>query len=444
MGISHRPKKYSRKRGGRAPARVKSDKKEGFILTVVDGPQTGKEYFFEHSATIGRVETNDIILVEPGISRNHARFYDDQGIFLVEDLGSANGTRLNGEKVEEPEVLRDGDYITIAGTTLQFSQLTAAARGDVTAQTSLSRVEALAIDATSTDVDQEGPRGLKGFVRSRRGQVILVLLVVCIVGAGYYLKTRTTGQLIVVDQSTVPVAYSDEDEFFNAVFGYGNYDETHLNQVVFHFEYLGGRATLQYGAWGVNKVGELLVKLNGESLGKVPLTMNRWVYGLKINLPRDKLKKGANELVFDNVFNPPGRETWEVCYVVILQEAIPPPDAKEAQAQFNLAKKAWEDREIEPGNMYKALMMFKRARNLLEALPEKPELYQDAVDYIERVDKALTRRFSEGLFSARRAEKFDADLSKARTILLQTRPYFHKDDFRYREIQRYLEALAAQ
>jgi len=189
-------------------------------------------------------------------------------------------------------------------------------------------------------------------------------------------------------------------------------------------------------------VDELAIRLNGQEVGKVPLTMNRWVYGLRLLLPRDTLKRGANELVFNNTLNPPGSETWEICYIQLIQEAIPPPDPQEAQAQFDLAKKAWEDQDIEPGNMYSALDGFKRARDLLEGLAVKPALYQDALDSIDKVDKTLTRRFSEGLFSARRAEKVDGDLAKARMTLIRTLRYFQKDDFRYREVQRQLDALA--
>jgi len=442
MAVSRRPSKYKGQRGKRTPARIGQQQKDGFILTVVDGPNIGKEYFFERTAAIGRVEDNDVVLVEPGISRNHVRIYDDQGIFLIEDLKSANGTRLNGEKLTEPEVLKDGDYITLAGVTLQFSQLTAA-RGDVTARTTLSDVEAQAIDATRTKEDAAGKRRLW---RTRRGKMIIVLLLALLVIAGYWVKHRfSSGPAAVSDQSDTPLTYSDDDGFFNAVYGYGKYDQTHLNHVIINFEYLGGRVTLQYGAWGVDKVGEVAIRLNGKEVGKVPLTMNRWVYGLKLVLPRDQLRKGkTNEVVFNNTLNPPGEDYWEICYVQILQEAIPPPDPKEAQTQFELAKKAWEDRDIEPGNMYKALEGFKRARDLLEALPTKPPTYQDALDFIDKVDKTLTRRFSEGLFSARRAQKLDGNLSEARTILLRTLRYFQKEDFRYREIQNQLDALATQ
>ncbi len=445
MAISRRPGKYAKKQAARQAKRDKSApaaQRTGFILTVVDGAKLGQEYFFEHSAEIGRVETNDIVLVEPGISRTHVKIYDDVGIFVVEDAGSANGTRLNGELVSEPEVLRDGDYITLSQTTMQFSLLDAA-RGEITTQTNLSEIEASAVDATGTKEDP-GLHEKRGFLKTTRGRLSLLLGLFMLTGVGYYLVfVRSSGQLAAADLSDVPVAYSDEDDFFSKVFGNGQYDDTHKYQLMVNFEYLGGRATLQYGAWDVDKVGEIQILLNGERVGQIPLTMKRWVYGLKLVLPRGKLKKGkTNQIVFKNKRAEANEEPWGICYLQILQEAIPPPDPKEARQQFDLAKKSWEDQDIEPSNMYTALAGFRKARNLLEGLEKRPTLFQDAVDYIDKVDKALTRKFSDGLFSARRAEKLDGDPSKARTVLLRTRRYFHKDDFRYREITRNLDALA--
>jgi hypothetical protein len=421
--------------GGEALAR------QGFVLTVVSGFNPGKEYFFEKAASIGRVESNEVVLVEPGVSRNHCRIEDDHGVFVLKDLGSANGTRLNGELCKDTEVLRDGDYITLGQITLQFSELNAA-RGEITARTSLSQAEAqLADQATKT----ESARLPRGLLATRRRKLIFalgLLLLALLVAGGLFL--RKGGRMVIFDQSSSPLSYSDEDEFFNAVFGYGPYDKSHLTQVLFDFDYLGGRATLQYGAWGIDKMGELDILLNGEVVGKVPLTMRRWVYGLKLVLPRDKLKKNtSNRVGFRNTLNPSAKETWQICYVQMIQEAIPPPDPREARLQFELAKKAWEDREIEPANLSTALVGFKRARDLLEAA-ERTELYQETLDYIEKVDSALTRKFADGLFSARRAEKLDGDPKKARNLLLGTLRYFRKDDFRHREIQRYLDSLAEE
>jgi len=435
--------RWSKRRAGRGRAGAEGGASvhQGYVLTVMNGLTPGKEFFFEHSATVGRVDTNSIVLVEPGISRQHARITDDKGVVLLEDLGSANGTRLNGETVKEPEVLRDGDYLTLGQTTLRFSELRAAP-GEITRQTALTESEARAADQPSQTYSHKAP---SGHGLSRRRKLIIGLLVVGLAVAAAVLVLQRRGGITVFDQSQVPLIYSEDDEFFNAVFGYGNYDKTHLSQVMVDFEYLGGRATLQYGASGIDKLGELEILLNGNYIGKAPVTMKLWQYGIKLLLPRDQLKRNqSNRIVFRNTLNPRAKESWQICYIQIVQEAIPPPDPRQARLQFELAKKAWEDREIEPGNMSTALIGFKRARDLLENAKDRTELYQEALDYIDRVDAALTRKFADGLFSARRAEKVDSDPQKARTLLLRTLPYFRKDDFRYRELQRYLDSLVGQ
>ena len=444
MGISNRPARYaSRNRSGRKGGKDGKDGK-GYILTVVDGLNPGKEYFFEDNASVGRVEENDIVLVEPGISRTHARVVNDYGVYMLVDCGSANGTRLNGEGVSDREVLRDGDYLTLSQTTMQFSQLDSP-RGDITTQTPLAELEAKAANDLKRAHDTPFGSTLKARLRSRQGKVLVVLALLLVVGGGgaaaAYYGFLKDNKGILFDQSNTPLSYSDGDAFFNAVFGNGQYSKTHKNKVMIDFDYLGGRVMLQYGAWGVDKVGEVALLLNDKKIGQVPLTRQRWVYGLKLQLPRDKLKKGKNRLVFDNIRNPPNEDPWELCYIQIVQEAIPPADPREARQHFELAKKSWEDRQLDPGNMYTALVGFKKARDLLEAMAERPELYVEAQDFMNKVDKALTKQFNDGLFSARRAEKM-GDPTKARLFLLQTRRYFRKEDFRHREIQRRLDNLA--
>ncbi len=380
-----------------------------------------------------------MVLIEPGISRNHLQIFREQGIYILKDLGSANGTRLNGEKVMEEEVLRDGDYLSCGQTSIQFSQLDTV-KGEVTAPSVLRSDDArLADNRTQTDITS----ATRGFLRSRWGKRILLLVLLLVATGVSYKYFFPKTKLLLFDQSGVPLVYSEDDAFFNAVFGFGRYDRSHLRQAIINFEYLGGRTTVQYGAWGVDKVGEVLILLNNEEVSKVGLTMNHWEYGRKLVLPHDKLKRGeTNKLIFRNTLNPAANEAWEVCYIQIIQEAIPPPNAKEARHQFELAKKDWEDKEIERGNLYSALVRFKKARDFLEGLPERPELYQEAVDSIERVDKALTRKFKDGLFSARREEEVQGDSQKAQHLLQRTLRYFHKYDYRYRELKRYMDQLA--
>lgn len=72
---------------------------------------------------IGRQSGNDLVISDPGVSRNHAEVvgYDD-GDCLLRDLGSTNGTVVNGSRLDKGEEhrLHDGDRITVGHTVIEF------------------------------------------------------------------------------------------------------------------------------------------------------------------------------------------------------------------------------------------------------------------------------------------------------------------------------------
>ncbi len=90
-------------------------------LQIIDGQAEG--YSWElggRHLVIGRHPGCDVVVVEGTISRQHARvIHRSEGCF-VEDLGSANGTFLNGRRVRRPTLLHDRDRIQIAGTCFVF------------------------------------------------------------------------------------------------------------------------------------------------------------------------------------------------------------------------------------------------------------------------------------------------------------------------------------
>ncbi|MBY0278985.1 sigma 54-interacting transcriptional regulator [Candidatus Binatia bacterium] len=71
-------------------------------------------------ATIGRGPTNDVALDDPAASRRQSIVRADEDGFLVSDLGSANGTFLNGTRVLAPARLKTGDEITVGSTRIRF------------------------------------------------------------------------------------------------------------------------------------------------------------------------------------------------------------------------------------------------------------------------------------------------------------------------------------
>ncbi|NMA87090.1 MAG: FHA domain-containing protein, partial [Tissierellia bacterium] len=73
-----------------------------------------KEYYpVEDIISIGRSGNNKIVLKDPYISKNHLKIVEDEGDFYVEDLNSANGTYINGEKIMDAVKIKNGDRIKI-------------------------------------------------------------------------------------------------------------------------------------------------------------------------------------------------------------------------------------------------------------------------------------------------------------------------------------------
>ena len=71
------------------------------------------------TATIGRLTDSTIVLNDPNASRRHAELQLDGDSYALVDLGSTNGSRVNGVKVER-QLLRDGDELTFGTVTMTF------------------------------------------------------------------------------------------------------------------------------------------------------------------------------------------------------------------------------------------------------------------------------------------------------------------------------------
>jgi pSer/pThr/pTyr-binding forkhead associated (FHA) protein len=85
------------------------------MFVVKEGEMSGTSWTLDRDViTIGRGSDCDIVLPQRQVSRHHARVERrNQGYFLI-DLGSKNGTHVNGQEVNQPYMLQDGDEIQIA------------------------------------------------------------------------------------------------------------------------------------------------------------------------------------------------------------------------------------------------------------------------------------------------------------------------------------------
>lgn len=87
---------------------------QSFQLIMKSGPTPGRSYLLEKDEIyLGRDVTNDVVINDVEVSRRHARLTSQAGSYLIEDLGSTNGTFVAGQRLTAPHLLRPGEPITL-------------------------------------------------------------------------------------------------------------------------------------------------------------------------------------------------------------------------------------------------------------------------------------------------------------------------------------------
>src|SRR5579872_1506840 len=91
------------------------------LLKILTGEQSGRSVELrENAVVVGRHPGCDIRVPDETVSRRHARIIAGHDGYLIEDLGSRNGTFLNGHKVTSPERLNHLDTFSIFNTVVEF------------------------------------------------------------------------------------------------------------------------------------------------------------------------------------------------------------------------------------------------------------------------------------------------------------------------------------
>jgi len=88
-------------------------------LLATTGPSKGRTFAIPtNGATVGRLPENGVYIPDERLSREHARIEFSDGSYILSDLGSRNGTALNGSLVSTPQTLTSGDTIELGSNTL--------------------------------------------------------------------------------------------------------------------------------------------------------------------------------------------------------------------------------------------------------------------------------------------------------------------------------------
>ncbi len=90
-------------------------------VIIISGDQAGAAYPLKDTVTLGRADSNTIVLKDAKTSRQHAQIQQHGNQYILVDLNSSNGTYVNGQRIEE-HVLQNNDEIQIGDYILQFQE----------------------------------------------------------------------------------------------------------------------------------------------------------------------------------------------------------------------------------------------------------------------------------------------------------------------------------
>jgi len=140
-------------------------------VTATQGPGAGAAFAMQQSlATVGRHETNDLVLADPGVSGVHLELARDGEHVRVRDAGSTNGTWLGGHKIVDA-VLAPGAELVVGGTTLRFDVDDGARPATVSDRTSFGELVGVSVAMRElfATLERISPKTLSVLVQGETG-----------------------------------------------------------------------------------------------------------------------------------------------------------------------------------------------------------------------------------------------------------------------------------
>lgn len=153
-------------------------------VSLPDGTEVAHD-LLEDLITVGRVDDNTIEISDASVSSRHAQLSKDDGDYVLRDLGSTNGTRVNGREAAEGEdfKLSDGDQVIFGKVGVLYNSETPAASRPLPAEEHVSSIPAAA-SIRPADFANASPFQTRKKGRDPAGIAIIALGIVALLAAG--------------------------------------------------------------------------------------------------------------------------------------------------------------------------------------------------------------------------------------------------------------------
>lgn len=388
-------------------------------ILVESGPEKGRHIQVPaNGVRIGRSSKNDVSLNDPSLSRFHCRLYFDEGGDLwISDLGSANGTLVNDAPVEERKLLA-GDLCSLGETTMRVLHARSEGEGITPREGSDAPEPAINL-GFGRESRGAGKRDLRQWLLAGLGCMAAISILAWVPWKRLFPLFRAAPQAEDVapgPQETFPLF----DVFFERVEG----------------------STANIFRYSMSlKEGLLVVQVDDLAAGRHVRRERKVAPELLEDLSRiceqagffDLLSRyagvssGVHESTDLSVTS--GRRTHRVLVVNHVEPdavarirgqleefsknelglaalAIPPDELKrKANESYLLGMKLVDEREVDAGNLSRAIRAFTEAEWYLETIEPKPEFYGDTLRQRAECDRELQKRYDNLWFIAERSVK---------------------------------------
>jgi len=379
----------------------------GVHLVVEQGVDAGRRITVPaQGARLGRSSKNDLVLLDPALSRHHCRLFFKPGEGLhVADLGSSNDTVVNGKPVHEAR-LAVGDVLLVGDTTLK-----------VVSDTLEPGAEAGATPAVKLfPASEEAPRK-KSLMPVLMGAVAVVTLAALVVWIPRALD-RTAGPAtptpipVPAPDRTVEIAYEKIQATSENVFRYA-LEITADNRIAVQIDDLAHDRHLrkeqaidpEYLAELAQSIIEAgFFALEDDYIGIQPDIHD--VMDLGVTLGRRTHRVRVENRPEPDAFKEV-RETIERCGQIELGlwavQFSPEKLTEMARDAMLQAKKLYDEREIKYSNLANAIKSYEEAEWYLETVEPKPGFYPDIVSGVSVCRQELQEAYDGHNFRAERA-----------------------------------------
>ncbi len=402
-----------------------SGKLDFFHLRVEAGPDLGRRFTIPPGgARVGRSSGNDIVLMDPSLSRFHCRLFFKDGALWINDLGSTNASLVNGKPAADRPLL--------TGDLLEFGETRMLILNDQPEPAAAAAGTAAPVDAPAPPArldlglghDSEAPTRDGARTQSKPSLVLIVVaLAVIVVGAVFLLKAprgrhataRPAAGLpgaAAAQQESFEFSYEKEDGSTNNLFRYvltlrdstlaAQIDDAASRRHVLREKKLAPEVVKNLRE-DLSKLG--FFDLRSEYAGVPPegewaardltLTLGTRTHRVRVvnRLDPEEFKAIRDML-----------ETFAQNELSLASLTLAPERLAElAQQSFQLGHKYMDERDVRPDNLYNAIRTFEACQWYLETVEPKPDFYLDAVATAEQARKDLDKEYNVRLFEAEKA-----------------------------------------